>query len=752
MRSGRASRAAFRAPWLVALALALGAAIAPDTASAQALTCEANETEVRRVRFVGNESFSDQELADSIQTTSTDWYRRAVPFIGERRCLDEDEVQRDALRLVIFYRLSGFWGVKVDPEIRPAGRRASEVIFRITEGTPIILDSLSITGLEAVDSARIVRGLDFGVGDRYNRYLHARNIREIVNRLRNDGHPHADALTSFFVDTVDKIATLDVTVQPGPRASIDSVRVIVEPAPGESQEISSRTVRRMIRVRPGDPYRERDLADAQRTLYQLDAYRHVEVRLAPDSIQPPGDSLIVVDIGLIEGDMHAVQVGVGYANLDCLRTQGQYTDRNFLGGARRLDLAGRLWKIGVDRDWLPCSEARKDVFSQDLNYSVSATFSQPTLFGRGPRQLPSITVYSELRSEFQAYKRQSPIGLIVSQRIEPIARTPVLVSYQVERGWTDAQDALFCAVFGVCDLIDQEELRKPRWLATAGASMVRDRTDDPFAPTTGSVIRLDFRHASTLIGSSSDVQFNKLVGDASRYWRVADGQVLAARLRLGGVVGRTFQDVQYFIPPQERLYAGGPSTVRGYGQNELGPILYVVNAIDSVPAMGDTVFYRVNADSGFREIVPKGGNSLVVGNVEYRMRSPFFPNLLQWTAFMDAGAVWNREDEIEESWWDQLRWTPGVGVRALTLIGAIRLDVGYNLYARRAGAAYYGRPLDPDDPQVSALLYCVSPGNTIPVVNGVPVRDEPCRTTYQPPQKNDFISRLNFSFSIGQAF
>ena len=47
---------------------------------------------------------------------------------------------------------------------------------------------------------------------------------------------------------------------------------------------------RLLSVSSGDEYSEHDLADAQRELYQSDLFRHVEVRLAPDSVQPQGDS------------------------------------------------------------------------------------------------------------------------------------------------------------------------------------------------------------------------------------------------------------------------------------------------------------------------------------------------------------------------------------------------------------------------------------------------------------------------------
>ena len=728
---------------LLLLALFPGAA----RAEAQALGCEAGDTEVREVHFSGNVTFSDQELADSIVTTGENWFRRRVGVFGRRQCLDVDELQRDVLRLIIFHRLNGFYGVQVSPETRVV-RNGVDVVFHIREGPPIILDSLAITGLTSADSSRILRGLEFPVGERYSRYLAARNVREIITRLRNDGYPRADALIAQTIDTVDKVASLHVDVQPGERARIGEVRVRVEPAVGKEQEISSNTVRRVTGLRPGAIYRERDLVNAQRTLYQLDAYRHVEVRLAPDSAQL-ADSLVVIELGLIEGDMHSAQVGVGWATLDCFRTQARYADRNFLGGARRMELSGRLWKIGADQGWTPCQEVRDDPFSRNLNYNVSATFSQPTLFGRGPRSLPTITVYSERRSEFKAFERSTSIGILATQRIEPVSRLPIVLSYSTELGRTTAQPALFCAVFAVCVDADREQLQTWQWLAVAGASLVRDRTDNPFSPSTGSVLRFDFRHASPFIGSSREVQFNKLVADGSRYWTVADGHVLAARLRLGGVLGADLQDLEHFIPPQERLYAGGPSTVRGYPQNELGPILFRVDTFDIVDGPGESVYYRANRDSVGAEAIPKGGNTMVVGNLEYRLRSPFLPDLLQWTAFVDAGLVWNRESEKFRP--ENLRWTPGIGLRAFTLIGAVRVDVGYNPYARRPGAAYFDAVVDEAG---DAPLFCVSPGNTIAIVDGRPAagQDLTCPETFAPPQGGGFFRRLNFSFSIGQAF
>jgi outer membrane protein insertion porin family/translocation and assembly module TamA len=112
----------------------------------------------------------------------------------------------------------------------------------------------------------------------------------------------------------------------------------------------------------GELYREDEVIDAQRALYQTEAFQHVSI--TPDS---NADTLITLYTNLAEAQMHAARVGAGYGTLDCFRVTGEYTDYNFLNGARRFDLTTRVSKIGIGNplDWAPslCPSAKKDVFS-----------------------------------------------------------------------------------------------------------------------------------------------------------------------------------------------------------------------------------------------------------------------------------------------------------------------------------------------------------------------------------------------------
>ena len=788
-----AARRGWRARWL-GLVLALLAGFAPARLRAQDVECDPGDLEVRTLAFAGNKAFSDAELANVIVNTASSGSRRWIRFLGTRRCLDRPELPRDVLRLILFYRNHGYYDVAVDTLLQPKGSGAIALTFRVAEGRPTVVDSLRVCGLDSVRDARsLTLGLPLRVGRPFDRNLVEATKDTLARRLRDAGYPQADVLREYSVNRESHRAEVSYQVIPGPFARFGTVAVDIEPLkPGTEPELSKSTVKRAVGIRRGSTYRESVLEDAKRNLYQSDAYRHVDVVI--DTTPGAPDSVVNVRVLVAENYMHSARVGAGWGTLDCFRTQASFTDRDFLRGRGRLELNGRLSKIGTGRPLAGAAtrsfcnkvtQLGQDPYGDTLNYFIGATLRQPVIFGL--RTIPSLTLYSERRSEFKAFVRTTPIGGVASfdfarRRVLP----PMTFAYQLERGRTTAEPALFCAVFNLCTEADRSQVQELRRLAVVSWAATRDRTNDPLEPTRGSVLRIDFRHALSrepfgakwlnLLGSSDDgIQFNRITGDVAWYRRIGD-VTLASRLRVGGVLGnrlRLTDTVNFFIPPQERMYAGGPSSVRGFRQNELGPVVYVVSSVDTIgtrageeifdPVTGERIYYlRVKGDTmarGFERAVPTGGNSVILGTVELRIKSPILPQLVQWAVFEDFGQVWNRGDSLNFAIRD-LKLTPGAGVRIFSPIGAIRVDVGYNPYRRPVGAAYYDAPLQ----GATAPLFCVSPGNTVPArwktiqvdethTETVLVQDAAaCPGSFSPGRSQSFWRRLTFNFSIGQAF
>jgi outer membrane protein assembly factor BamA len=752
------------------LAAALGVAwlAAAQPARAQALECDANSVEVRALAFRGNETFRSSELANGVATTQSSFVRRRFRLFGKRYCLDEATVTQDSLRLILFYRNAGFSQVQVGKEVEMLGPRAARLTFVIREGIPIRIGRVAYLGFDSVPQLdRLLRGVALREGERFDKSRVLASRDSLARRLRDRGYPLADVLRSFDTDTAAHIATVEFSALTGPRARIGAIEVRIDAAPGRRSRIDPERVKGVLGIREGQQYRERALEGVKRGLYLSEAFRHVDVEVDSASLVDEVDSLVTVAVQLTEGDTRASRTSVGWGNLDCLRTQGSYTDHNFMGRLRRLDLNGRLSKVGVGAPFAfaggLCPRAvTRDIFSDTLNYYTGITISQATLFGL--RTVPTFTVYSERRSEFQAFLRNTRIGALASVQRGVDGTVPQTFSYQMEYGSTFSSPAFFCAVFNVCEPDAQSRLLATNRLAVAGWSVTRNRADDFSNPSRGSVVRFEVRHASSIIGSSTDQQFNRGVFDGSFYRPVFDGGVFVLRLRAGTVLGRRlgFDDSRSFVPPQERLYAGGPNTVRGFRQNELGPAIYVVDTFAVVPARGDTSFFSTDDPRVGTRVVPSGGDNVVIANAELRLRSVFLPDVIQYALFVDAGEVWNRSSTDESQPPVRIKVTPGVGVRVFTPIGPVRVDIGYNPYQSPRGPAFYSATRRAGEDVLERALYCTSPGNRLPVVPGEPLPGGdialpvqargPCPSAFQPPRRVTFGSRLTFNFSIGQAF
>src|SRR2546426_1063593 len=276
----------------------------------------------------------------------------------------------------------------------------------------------------------------------------------------------------------------------------------------------------------------------------------------------------VATLEAVPGPPHRGRMGVGYGTVDCFRVQSGWTSFNLLGGARTLDITGRLSKlgVGVPTDWSlrdnVCRALRDDLTSDTLNYGAGLTLRQP--FFLSPRHAASFGVFAERRSEFKAYTRQA-VGGNLAVTLNARRNIPVTVGYGFSYGRTTAQPAVFCSVFRVCDAGDRALLESSRRFAAVTVSGVRDQVNNVLDPSGGSLVTVTVMHASRLVYSDTLYEFNRGELEASRYYPLGRRGVFAWRVRAGAIVlGRITLAGQsvHFVPPDQRFYGGGPNSLR----------------------------------------------------------------------------------------------------------------------------------------------------------------------------------------------
>jgi outer membrane protein insertion porin family/translocation and assembly module TamA len=739
-------------------------------ARAQEIDCDPGDREVRSVRFVGNQTLSADELSARVVTTPSTFTHRYFGWFlnaGVKRCLpSENGLALDVLRLQRFYKDNGFYSASVDTVVALAGAPDRvNVTFRISEGPPALVDSVTITGLDSVrDRDEIVHDLHLKRGARFGTLYLAADVDTIAARLRNAGYPSATVFPAYNAGPNVPLVPVTFDIVTGKRANFGTIAIQRTPADsGTAVSIDSATVLRLLGFQSGNSYSDRAIADAQRNLYNLGVYRHVGVDLDTTRLAETGLADVRLDVR--EDYVHQINLEEGWATLDCFRVNSQYTDKNFFDRAWRLDLTGRLSKIGYGA---PTSSkftrnlCRRDLLDQDsvgssrLNYYAGASIRQPTLFST--HWVPSYSVYTERRAEYKAYLRTTFVGGDASATRSLGDRMPFRLGYSVEYGKTQAEPGLLCVLFSACNDDEQKDIRRPRPLAVASASFQRNRTDTPVEPRNGYAFATEGRMSQEFLGSDNDLRFYKFTADLALYRMLKSNVTLAVRARMGFVTGGSTANTN-LPPPSERLYAGGASSVRGFGQNELGPIIYLLDnsKITIVPQnqKGDTVALVAKDSVSDTRRIPVGGNTLSVFNLELRIRDPFFPDILQYVPFVDAAELFT-EGGTGVSNIKRLFVTPGVGVRYFSPIGPIQGNVGYNPTKTRAGQAFF----TPSGATTKRPLICVTapgaPVVKVPYVEATNTFGDPettdCPESFVPFRSNSFFSRLTFTVSIGTSF
>ncbi len=680
---------------------------------------------VRGLSFEGNHALDDYTLSTAISTSNSSWFARAFLIrsigLGEKRSFNELEFRRDVIRLLLLYRQSGYMNAVVDTIVRREDRDVY-VTFRIYEGEPVRLTRLEILGFDSVGNvAALKRSLPLQVGDPFNRFLFQASADTIVSRLRNRGYPFGSVLRNFDVDAAALTAQATLEAVPGPRVRIGEVVIT------GADQVDTATVRRMLSVKPNDWFRQDQLYQTQRDLYGLGMFRSVNVVLADTASPPPGDSTVRVLVRVSDAPHHRIRIGGGYGSIDCFRFQGGWTAYDFFGGARTLDLTGQLSKIGAgfptDAGFREnvCRFLRDDQTSDTANYNATVTLRQPAFLS--PRHTASFAVFAERRSEFKAYTRQA-IGANFGVTFNARRDVPITVGYSYSLGRTTADPAVYCSVFLLCNASDQGFLANRRAFGAVRISGVRGRVNSVLDPSGGSVMQLTLVHASRYVLSDTLYEFNRGELDVAKYYSLSRRTVLAWRIRGGTILPQRITLLgkpTRFVPPDQRFYAGGPNSVRGYALNELGPRVYVT---DSIEVQGtDTTYRNLRAS-------PTGGNTVFTANLELRVATPIFPERVRLGLFVDVGQVWERGDTLTSV--SGVRVTPGLGLRFITPLGPVRLDATYNGYPQEPGPLYL---LNTTNKSLTAVTDTA--GNQV---------------TLRPTLPRGFWRRVVVQFAVGQAF
>ncbi|MEW6670297.1 MAG: BamA/TamA family outer membrane protein [Thermodesulfobacteriota bacterium] len=196
------------------------------------------------------------------------------------------------------------------------------------------------------------------------------------------------------------------------------------------------------------------------------------------------------------------------------------------------------------------------------------------------------------------------------------------------------------------EITDPEELKRVArqniyFISSLLTGLTYNSTDNALDPNKGSIASLSAEWASDLLGS--EIRFVRPALELKRYQPVFESITVAGRVRYETIV----TDDSTSIPIFKRLFLGGSNTVRGYDFQKIPPL----------------------DNNGS----PLGGLSAL--NASLELRFPIYPKVTG-VVFGDMGHLNSDYFRIDTP---EMYYTGGAGIRYHTILGPLRLDLGYKL-------------------------------------------------------------------------
>jgi outer membrane protein insertion porin family len=607
---------------------------------------------VRGVALTGNFVLPTQQLVPLVRL------KEGEPFVRSTLAMGVAAIES-------FYRTSGFTRPQVKasesviaPEDLANPDRLVNVTIAIVEGPRTEVRSVTFQGNESLSDAELRARIATAPGRVYS-ITEVVADRDVIVQAYHDRGFESVAVTPqpTFAEN-DTRADVRFTVVEGSQIIVDHIII------SGNRRISTATIERELALRPGEPYGEAAVVQSRINLNRLEIFRRVQIESLAHSGETRRDVLVqveesqstTVDLSAgLEGGFFVRPTGEGGLAEDRFeatpRGSIQVTRRNLWGKNRTVTLFMRTSLR--TRDTQPNSTVLTPPEPIESSYGFHeyralASYREPRLFRSSAEILVTGIVEQAFRPSFNFARKvvQAQVG----NRLSDLYTVTGAYSFQRTRLFdiraTEDEEAWL-----IDRLFPQVRLSK------VSGTIIRDSRDpgEALDPSHGTQLIATADIAARALGSEVGFAKTYLQGFYYRQLPVPRRLVvlaLGARVGLAHGFNREVNGLAVNgLPANERFFAGGDTSVRGFALDRLGD--------------EETI-----SSTGF----PTGGNSVVVLNSE--LRAHLFGGF-QGIGFVDAGNVFPLASDLD---FFDLRPAAGVGLAYKSpRIGLARIDLGFNL-------------------------------------------------------------------------
>ena len=614
---------------------------------------------VRRITFIGNESVTDAELRDTMQTGNG-----GILAFGSGGAYRQDMFERDILLINALYYDRGYMSVQIGtPRVMlTPDREGIEITVAIHEGPRFKIRQLKIferdndgKEIEPLGGRRALRQmLRAHSGDWFNRAELIKDLGSVRTLYRDAGFANVEAEPETELDPVKSEVDIIVPIRRGPPVHVERIEL------KGNTKTRDRILRREMEIQEGQLFSETGLERSKKRITALGYFERVDVSTEQGST--PDKIIVNFEIG--ERPTGTFQVGAGFSSVENFIATAQIQQANLFGSGQSLALSAQI---------------------SGLRRLISLRFFEPYFFGS------DWSANSEIFDQLYVFPAFSRTSLGASTTfgyafIQPVLLLSVTATAEEDTFNTAPVSTFFGSGTGYLSTLSRlplANLFNDGRTISLRPTLTYDARDNRLFPSSGIFLQYSVEYANHIFGSEIEFLRHKFTGRF--YYPLGGGNGTPGSgfvLKLNTDVGLITSPSVEGVPIFARFFLGGILDIRGFQLRTIGPRLPLNGAVDPnsypIPNGADI-----------------GGNLEAYENFEFEF--PIIDKLgIRGVVFFDAGNAWNLEQQFcattpapqfdkvvspcfSPSSLGYLRTSTGFGLRWFSPLGPLRFEWGFPL-------------------------------------------------------------------------
>lgn len=608
---------------------------------------ENDVVKVREVTFSGNDSIEAGELRKVMETRKKHWLLSWFTTIG---LFKDEALEKDVERLTAYYYSKGFLLVKVDTPTVEFKEDGIHVHFNITEGDRFTVGAVDFKGDLIYAPARLETSVKTVPGQTFNGRTLNDDLVALKGLYSEKGFAYADISPLTNIRAEEKNVDITFMIDRGDKIFIEEIRVT------GNTRTRDNVIRRELRLAEGDVYNSEEIKRGKQDINNLGFFEEVNINTEPGS----NPRKVKLHVEVKERATGSFSIGAGYSSVDSVMGMFSISQNNLFGRGQQLSFMAQLggrssyYNISFTEPWYKDSRVS---LGFDL-FNISREYED---FDRD-------SIGFNLRASFPFFKYDYT-RYHITYRLESIDIKLRDGDDYWDEDWDD--DDYYYGDGDDAPLEIQKQEGKTV-ISSIINSITRDTRDDRFKPRMGSYLSA----AVELAGFGGDGKFLGLNVSAAKWFPLPWDTAFMVR----GTIGELFE-LGEDIPISEKYFLGGIDSMRGFEARSMGPMerrpkgskkYYIYDRNGNVKRS-----FKIPRKGYDDEYECVGGEKALYFNFEY-----LFPIMkeagIRGVVFTDIGNAYDKN----ETFFSDLRYDVGLGVRWYSPFGPLRVEWGYNPSAK----------------------------------------------------------------------